>query len=369
MKNKKRKHPSISWICTGVVILLALLTWVLTLMGKNHPDKVEKLYSSSLYPFLIKKFGKFIGLFPIALGEVLVFSAVVFVIGALVFGLIKPRLVFKYRSKIFHVIIRTVGLLYVCFYFIWGFNYYRQDYMTLANIEISSASIEDLQELTLEVISKANEIRSSLPEDEEGVFFLEKDFKTLAKIANEGFQNYFVGERDLSGDYGKPKPLRVSRLMSYTGITGIYFPYTAEPNVNIDVPPASLLGTMTHEMGHQRGFAKEDEANFVGFKACINNPHPEFQYSGYYLALQYLLSDLSKRDQDLYTQVSGQIGDGVRRDLNNSYDYWKMREGKAEEVATTLNDNYLRANNQGAGVQSYSGVVKLLLADYKDKQD
>lgn len=359
MKNKK---------ATYIIVFLAFLTWVTTLLAKDYPDKVEKIYSSTLYPFLAKTIGKLTGLVPFAIGELLIFTLVLIVVGGLGFALVKPSIVFKHMSKIGHVVIRVLGLAYVLFYFIWGFNYYRQDYMTLANISAESATVEDLEKLTLEVIAKANEIRPNLLEDEEGVFLIEEDFRTLSKMANEGFEDYLVGQRDLSGNYGRAKPLKISRWMSYTGITGIYLPYTVEANVNIDIPHTSIPATMCHEMGHQRGFAREDEANFIAYKASINSPYQEFQYSGYYLGLQYLLSDLRKADQDLYDKIREEISDPVRRDMESAYYFWKAREGKAEEMATTLNDNYLKANNQSAGVQSYNSVVRLLLAEYKTKE-
>ncbi|HHX62927.1 MAG TPA: DUF3810 domain-containing protein [Epulopiscium sp.] len=364
METKDKKHSSTSWKYTAVVMVLALLTWVLTLLGKDNPEKVEQIYSSYLYPFIIKKIGSVTGLLPFAIGEILVFTLIVIIIMGTLYALIKPGIVIKNAKKIFHVVIRVLGLAYILFYFIWGFNYFRQDYMTLAEMSVESATLKDLENLTLEVIAKANEVRIGLNENEEGIFFIEEDFKTLGKKAEDGFENYYVGERNLGGNYGKAKPLKISKWMSYTGITGIYFPYTVEPNVNIDIPHANIPATMSHEMGHQRGFAREDEANLIAYMACTNSPHPEFQYSGYYLALQYLLGDMHKQDQVLYSQVTLKISDAVKRDMNDEYDYWKSREGKAEEVATTLNDNYLKANNQGAGVQSYNGVVKLLLAEY-----
>lgn len=367
MGDKKRNDSTRSFVYTGSIVFLGLLTWVLTLLAKDNPGKVEKVYSSKLYPFMAKIIGQVTGFIPFAVGEMLVFTLLFIVIGSIVFAFVKPNIVPKHIGKIVHMVIRIAGVAYILFYFIWGFNYYRQDYMTLADISVESATIKDLEELTIEVIAKANEIRFGLAENEEGVFLIEEDFSLLAEMANEGFQNYYVGDRDLSGNYGKAKSLKISKWMSYTGITGIYFPYTVESNVNIDIPHSNIPVTMSHEMGHQRGFAREEEANFIAYMACVNNPHPQFQYSGYYLALQYLLSDLHKQDQALYHQVKLEISDAVGRDMDYEYDYWKAREGKAEEMATTLNDNYLKANNQGAGVQSYNGVVKLLLAEYKNR--
>lgn len=362
-----KKYINKRWLFTIGVIILGVITWVLTLWGQNNPEKVEKLYSASVYPAISQKLSKISGLFPISIGEILVFSLLGIIVISFLIGLTRPRLVTANIKVILHIIVRLVGMAYILFYFMWGFNYYRPDYMTLAHINTEAASVEELAQLTRQVISQANQLRSRLKEDEEGVFLIEEDFATLGELAKEGFEDYYVGDQNLGGDYGRPKPLKVSKWMSYTGITGIYFPYTLEPNVNIDIPHMNIPVTMAHEMGHQRGFAREDEANFIGYKACVGNPSPEFQYSGNYLALQYLLSDLGKQDPGLYDEVRLELSDGVKRDMNYGYDYWKAREGKAEEVATTMNDNYLKANKQSSGVKSYNEVVKLLLAEFKSR--
>lgn len=360
MGNKRRWY-------TGVVMLCAFFTWVLTLLAKRNPEKVENIYSSTVYPFLAKAIGRLTGLIPVSIAEILVFGLIILVVGMVSVTIFKPKLVVANGAIIFHVAVRTLGLAYILFYFIWGFNYYREDYAALANMSEEEPTIEDLEALTFEVINKVNNIRPNLPEDEEGVFFIEEDFGTLAELAKEGFDEFYVGDLDLTGNYGTTKPLMVSRWMSYTGITGIYIPYTVEPNVNVDIPHMNIPATICHEMGHQRGFAKEDEANFIAYYICSNHSDFQFQYSGYYLALQYLLGDLKKQDPDLYNDLRGEVNDSVNRDMAYGYHYWKEREGKAEEVATIVNDNYLKVNSQKAGVESYNQVVKLLLAEYKSR--
>lgn len=353
------------WLGTGIILLCTFLTWVLTLLAQNNPGKVEGLYSSAVYPYIAKGIGRITGLIPVSIAEILILGLLLLIGGTVVVGIIKPKLVIRNATKIFHVVLRVLGLAYILFYVTWGFNYYREDYVALTNMSTEVPTIEDLEALTNDVINKANNLRAGLMEDEAGVFLLEGDFGSLAQLAKEGFSKFYVGDLDLTGNYGTAKPLLISKWLSYTGITGIYIPYTVESNVNIDMPHTSIPATICHEMGHQRGFAKEDEANFIACYISMNHPDPQFQYSGHYLALQYLLSDLKKQDEDLYRDLRGEVSDAVNRDMEYGYHHWVARQGKVEEVATSLNDKYLKANNQRAGVESYNEVVKLLLAEYK----
>ena len=45
---------------------------------------------------------------------------------------------------------------------------------------------------------------------------------------------------------------------------------------------------IAHHKAHQRGYAKEDEANFVGYVICINSTDPPVRYSGYLYGLKVL---------------------------------------------------------------------------------
>ena len=147
---------------------------------------------------------------------------------------------------------------------------------------------------------------------------------------------------------------------------GIYIPFTTEPTINSDIPYQNLLSTISHEIAHQRGFAKEEEANFLAYRANISNSDERFQYSGYYLAMQYLMKEIYNESREEYFLLYKEINDAVKRDMDHVRDYWKVKEGKVEEAVTTMNDNYLKANNQKAGIRSYNGVVKLLLSEYKE---
>lgn len=362
--NLKKQNP---WVNTVIIMLLVFLTWTLTILAKNNSQVVEKVYSSSIYPYISKGLGKIVGIVPISLFELFIMMIMIVNAVFLVIAIVKPKIILARIKYILHFICRVVGILYILFYFLWGFNYYREDYMNLAGMEYKPATIKELGELTYDIIVKMNSIRDTLEEDEDGQLLLDDSFYELSEQAQVGFDNFQIEGIDLSGKYAYAKPIFLSKWMSYTGITGIYFPYTTEPNVNTDIPKAIMPATICHEIGHQRGFAKEEEANFIAYKASVNNPDQRFQYSGYYLAFQYLMGEIYKVEQNLYDFLYSIASDGIKRDMQASYDYWKIKEGKTEKVMTTMNDHYLKVNNQQEGVRSYNGVVNLLLAEYRSK--
>lgn len=356
------------WILTLPLLGLALATRIILILAANNPNLVENLYSSSIYPYIGKFLSLISGLIPFSIAEILLFSLILFFVIAIIRTIRRPGLVFNNIPRFLHYLLRSFAIIYVLFYLLWGFNYYRQDYLVLAEINDSQTSYSELKELTAFMIEKSNEIRESLAEDDNGILLVQEDLYELGKIANDGFADYKLGNIDLGGKYGRVKPVLLSKYMSYTGIAGIYIPFTSEATINIDIPNHSLLSTISHEIAHQRGFAKEDEANFIAYKANINNPDERFQYSGYYLAMSHLMNQIYRENKDDYMLLYTQLSDGVKRDMDFARDYWVAKEGKVKESANRMNDNYLKANNQSEGVKSYNGVVRLLLAEYKDQK-
>lgn len=354
------------WMITLPLLALALVTRIFLLFAAKDPDLVENLYSSTIYPYIAKGLGFLSGSIPFSIAEILLILIVLFIIIAIIILIMKPRIIINNLTKILHYLIRSFAIIYILFYFLWGFNYYRQDYSVLADMNLAPASYNELKELTLIMIEKSNESRESLPEDDKGLLLIEENFDDLVKIVNDGFANYKLGNIDLTANYVRAKPVFLSKYMSYTGIMGIYIPFTYEATINTHVPNHSLLSTITHEIAHQKGFAKEDEANFIAYKANINNPDKRFQYSGYYLAMNYLMDEVSRENPDDYSALYNNISDAVKRDMEYARQYWDDREGIINETINNMNDNYLKANNQLDGVQSYGGVVKLLLAEYKE---
>jgi hypothetical protein len=144
-------------------------------------------------------------------------------------------------------------------------------------------------------------------------------------------------------------------------------PYTGEANVNTNITDFMLPATAAHEMAHQRGFAREDEANYIAYLTCTLNPDVDFQYSGTMLALIYSANALAGADASSYKELYKTYSEGIRRDLKYDYEFWQKYKGKTQEISNNINNTYLRTNGQKDGVQSYGRMVDLLLAEQRKK--
>ena len=360
---KHRKFFSLA-----VYILLAL-GLVLSLIAPRIPSLIEAGYSQSLYPRMIRPISLFTGLFPFSLAEFILIASVCICLVMLILAL---RTLVKKPKAFFHGCLRIVPkiallfvLLYVGFNMVWGLNYSRLSFATLSGLQVEPAAVEDLKELALSLTRRANELRGLVHEDASGVMVLPQGIREMLGRAELGYQRAARIYPELGGKYGRPKGVFLSRYWSFTGISGAYFPFTAEANVNVDQPHFLLPSTAAHEMAHQRGFAREDEANFIAYLTCSAHPDPDFQYSGVALALGNTMNALYRYDREAYKEVRSQYSEGLNRDLQNLREYWARFEGPVERVSNRVNDTYLKANRQQDGVHSYGRMVDLLLAEFR----
>ena len=174
-------------------------------------------------------------------------------------------------------------------------------------------------------------------------------------------------------DFIQPFNSRVKRIMlsepmTYTHISGVYTFFTGEANVNTNFPDYTLPFTAAHELAHQRGIAREDEANFVAFLVCSSSDDAYIQYSAYLNMYEYLVSALSRANSQYYSLIYVQLPQNVKLELKAYSKFFdKYRENVANKVSETVNDNFIKSNGVKEGTQSYGMVVDLAVAYYKSE--
>jgi hypothetical protein len=145
----------------------------------------------------------------------------------------------------------------------------------------------------------------------------------------------------------------------------VYSFFTGEANINVAFPDYTMPYTAAHELSHQRGIAREDEANFMAFLVCIESDDAYIRYSGYLNLYDYVVSALYKADRDLCYKALGAIPPQVRMERSAYSEFFKKyTESTASKVSGVVNDTSLKL--QGTqGTKSYGMVVDLAVAYYK----
>lgn len=376
-----RGRPSVRPLPTGRLWFLILLPLGgILLAAARSSTAFAEWYAVRIYPVLSGFLGLLFGLFPFSVYElllVLLLPALLFWVWGLVRS-IRPRKGsglapdgglrwkrFLARSGIWLAV--AVSCAWLGFVLLCGINYSRQTYAHHSGLTLRESDSGELALLCEELIQNVNAAREQVQEDGEGCMRLSLSVGRTARAARDSYRKLGESQPVLSGVYGRVKPVFFSHLMSYTGITGVYFPFTVEANVNVDIPDYSIPSTMCHELTHLKGFMREDEANFIGYLACVGSDNPDFVYSGYALAVIHSMNALYQADYDAFSRLARTYSPAVLRDFQANSTYWKSFEGTVSQISDAVNDSYLKANQQTDGVQSYGRMVDLLLADYRSR--
>ena len=241
------------------------------------------------------------------------------------------------------------------------------------------SSLEDKLELDRTKVSAeelyhtATILIDAINKETDAITFYERDFSampyslgTMNDHLSASYKTFSADHDFISHTNSRVKPVLASEVMSYMHITGVYSFFTGEANINVNFPDYTIPYTAAHELAHQRGIAREDEANFVAFLVCINADDPYIRYSGYLNVYEYVANALWKADKDLYYKAVAQLNDEVKYEMtayNRFYD--KYRETTVSQVSGTVNNSYLQS--QGTpGTRSYGMVVDLAVAYYRE---
>lgn len=353
------------------LILLLPVGILLFFTASFMPDFVERVYSRGFNRLLVQAISLVTGIIPFSVAEVIVvvfFVYILYRILNLLYIFIRRRSEIKKAGKRFlKGSVITVSVLYFSFVVMWGLNYQRNSFSEIASFDVSPVSLQELKNVCEDLIDRTNTLRALVGEDDRGTMRLKSGRSYTFKNAYKGYEEAAKSYSVLGGKYGRPKGVFLSKVMSLLGIGGVYFPFTCEPNVNMDLPDTMIPFNACHEMAHQRGFAREEEANYIGYLTSTLHPDNEFKYSGCLNALMYAMGALRDNDDATYRQLRKKYSEGILRDLNELKIYWEQNEGTLNTVSSKINNTYLKVNMQKEGIGSYGRMVDLLIYEYRLK--
>ena len=255
--------------------------------------------------------------------------------------------------------------LWAAFCLLWGIHCWTDGFQTKSGIYAQPVGREDLAAVTLYFAHQLSEAADDVPREENGAFAVARE-----EILADSVRVYDVLEQQFPflayEDFGV-KGVHFSRVMSVLDFTGIFCPFTAEANVNMDAPASRLGATAAHEMAHQRGLFSEQECNFLGVLAATTSGIPAYAYSGWLSAFVYAGNALYSVEPELYWTIRSLLPPEVERDLGDSAAYWAQFAEKApQQISNTIYDGVLKAWGEEQGIRSYGTAVDLLVAYYKD---
>ncbi len=358
-----------------------ILLFAVCITAPSYPNLIGKYYSQGLFKFWTIGLRWLLGAIPFALGELIY----IIVIILLIFNIIKYTNSFKKFNQIWQKVgilvfkLAWLGIrLFVVFQFVWGFNYLQPDPTNSFNITVQPptnvqiAQIE-INQLTNELIQELNETRKELSNN---------------KVAPPNFDQTVAKVQHAYGRISKARPaLHLQNqsvkkalfptLGDYIGFLAFYQPITAEAIVRSDLPMMTQPYTIAHEMAHQLGYASETEANFIAYVVAIEADDPMLKYSmllqifTYAQDAQLLLLAGTKGFDAWKKQIAknkAMLSPDVLKDRAIIRAFFVARAGKQIQASNQLYDQFLKWNQQAAGLDSYADVLKWVRA-YRIKTD
>lgn len=301
---------------------------------------------------------------PFSIGEfVLFFSPIlIFIICRAVAAAAKKSAVHAWRAAISTVL--AASLIWCIFVLDFEAGYRGTSLADKFSLKDDPVSADELYYTIGITISNLNELCDSLDYLSDGSSVMPFSVYDLSEKLCSAYDNVCEKYAFIDRYKSKVKPLVISRYMTYTHISGIYSFFTGEANLNTNFPDYICAYTAAHEMAHQRGISREDEANFTAFLVCIESEDAYIRYSAYLNMYEYLSTALYKASPDLYADAFKELSPKVRGELSAYSNFFdKYRDNTAAKVSDKVNNAYLTSQGT-AGVASYGMVVDLAVAYY-----
>lgn len=350
-----------------LVFLFSVLVYIISRLSPAFAE-VWTRYPSFWLKYL---FAKTTSIFSFSLAECLLLSVPILVIAYLTasWGSMnkasKPADFYKWLLPLICAVLLIVSTFFLAF----GPSFFRYPLEHNLSLEKKDVSAEELYDTAVKLSAEMDEILGEVNFKYGGSSIMPYSYNELANKMNIAFMAYADGVDYIGSFKVRPKPIALSELFTYTHISGVYSFITGEANINTNYPDFIIPFTMAHEMAHQRGIAREDEANLVAFLVCMESDDAYVRYSGYCNMINYVLNALYKADKTLYSDFYHKYYPSKVRSEFSAYSLFfdKYRDSSASTVTGTINDGFIKSQGQSAGIKSYGLVVDLTVAYYKNK--
>ncbi len=360
--SKREKLPAWCLWLYGVAAFCVAL-YIAFMLSPTFADFFNQ-YISSAGRWLLATLTAWI---PFSVGELCIWLLPVILVFALVYA-------FKYacdtwRSALVFMgcMLCVITTLFSLFTLNFAAGYRGSTLDQKLELEKKPVSTEQLYATAEYLREMVNEEATHISYAQDGFSMMPYSLDIMRDHLDDAYTKFCAQHDFISHSPGVVKPVLLSRVMSYMHTTGVYTFFTGEANINVDFPDYTIPYTAAHEMAHQRGVAREDEANFIAFLVCMSSDDPYLRYSGYLNLYEYVLSALAAADDDLYAQSYRQLSGDVKREmLAYSSFFEQYRHSVTSQISGAVNDTFLQSQGT-VGTQSYGMVVDLAVAYYEQQ--
>ena len=362
MREIIRKYVPV-WVIFSAVLLAASL--ILFLFASIFPTFAD-LLNSTVSAALRFIFATVSGIFPFSLFEMCLILAPALAV-ILIVALVRTKRGRVWRVRAVSCLVGVIFILYSLYALMLGIGYKTSPLSEKMDLDPNpEVSGEELYRLTEYIVDEINALAPNIDftDGETRMGYSLDELSSKLSLAYETLEQKYSF---IDSSFTRIKPVALSSVMSDMGIMGIYGYFTGEANINISYPDYTVPFTAAHEMAHQRGVARENEANFIAYLVCIESDDEYIRYSGYLGLFEYLASALYYTDKAGYETLVSSLADCVVSDIRASNAITREHQDSfINKFMDKVNDLYLKSNGTEGSI-SYSYVTRLALSYYKDR--
>ncbi len=351
-----------------------LLLWVVILLLNGLAivsTRFADWHRKYVFPLAVNVYARLTNLAFFSIGEWMIIVGVLLVVAALIATPVYliGRVHRRYLHAFLWILVAVSLIMTENCYILYHATSFHDLYIT--DGESKDYSLEDLAAVREYVVTQANALAPLMERDENGELIYDGD-----PVEQARYEMARMGETYplLAGYYPRAKAFYFAETFSRQSMMGYYFPFSMEANYNPIMYSSNIPATICHELSHLKGVIYEDDANLIGYLACVSSEDPFFRYSGYLSVLSYLNQALFLSlgsDREAYAQYT-QMSDLVRSDRIYLTEEVQARiEENAlvdAETQTELSQTFLDTNQKVQGISQgitvYSEVVQRLLEYY-----
>lgn len=306
------------------------------------------------------------GVLPFSLAEAIIIALPLILVTLLIIGIRKAFKSSTASIRFLSSLFAALTGFYSLFVFTFAAGYAAPTLEEYLSLQRHSVTAEELYHTATALIDEINALSADIPFQYASSSVMPYSISEMNILLNEAYETVCKTYDFIPHMNTHIKPVVLSEPMTYTHISGVYTYYTGEANLNIHFPDYTLPSTAAHELSHQRGIAREDEANFMAFLVCCSSDDSYIRYSGYQNLLEYVLNALYQANPTLYQEAISSLNRCVRYEMAayNSF-FSKYRQSVVSSVSGAVNDTFLKVQGQSDGARSYGRVVDLAVAYFE----
>ena len=324
------------------VLLIIFAQWFM-----RSDQRVEHWYALGVYPYISGLLQFSLGWIPFSVGDLFYCAVIIWAalrLWKFALGILGKEFGNRGgKEMLLRCSMRLLTLMawvWLAFHVLWGFNYYRKSIPDQFGFVAERPSQQELLQFSQYLLNETNRYAIELNDSP-------LDIPAHGNCSTAGNQH--------------PKASLFGVIGNYMGYGGYYNPFTGEAQINTHMPAFMLPFIAVHEKAHQLGYAKESEANFMGYLAALQSADSCLKYAANLEMFIYANNALRRSDSVAARNNFKALSPIAIKDLKSYRAFVKKYQGPIDEFTTWFYTKFLRLNNQPEGMYSYNrGMVYVM---------